>query len=127
MKLKYKAKLTISYLWNFSRWAWKSIFSINSDNGVLSTVFDLKGGKKKPYLNIGSNGKYIRFAISQGETETDIKIREQTDSGTPTVAADPEGNIAQIYRGVARRAAVKVAELSKDHSSLFPDIVIQNT
>ncbi len=62
-----------------------------------------------------------------GALPLDIKIREQTDSGTPTVAADPEGNIAQIYRSIARRTAVKVAELSKDHSSSFPDIVIQNT
>jgi len=62
-----------------------------------------------------------------GALPLDIKIREQTDSGTPTVAADPEGNIAQIYRGIARRTAVRVAELSKDHSSSFPDIVIQNT
>jgi len=62
-----------------------------------------------------------------GALPLDIKIREQTDSGTPTVAVDPGGNIAQIYRGIARRTAVKVAELSKDHSSSFPDIVIQNT
>ena len=62
-----------------------------------------------------------------GALPLDIKIREQTDSGTPTVVADPEGNIAQIYREIARRTAVKVAELSKDHSSSFPDIVIQNT
>jgi len=62
-----------------------------------------------------------------GALPLDIKIREQTDSGTPTIAADPEGNIAQIYRSIARRTAVKVAELSKDHSSSFPDIVIQNT
>lgn len=62
-----------------------------------------------------------------GALPLDIKIREQTDSGTPTVVADPEGNVAQIYRSIARRAAVKVAELSKDHSSSFPNIVIQNT
>ncbi len=62
-----------------------------------------------------------------GALPLDIRIREQTDSGTPTVVADPEGDIAQIYCGIARRTAVKVAELSKDHSSLFPDIVIQNT
>ena len=62
-----------------------------------------------------------------GALPLNIKIREQTDSGTPTVAADPEGDIAQIYCGIARRTAVKVAELSKDHSSSFPDIVIQNT
>lgn len=62
-----------------------------------------------------------------GALPLDIKIRVQTDSGTPTVVADPEGKVAQIYRSIARRTAVKVAELSKDHSSSFPNIVIQNT
>jgi len=62
-----------------------------------------------------------------GALPLDIKIREQTDSGVPTVVAEPDGSVAEIYRNVARRIAVKVAELSQDHSSLFPKIVIQNT
>jgi len=62
-----------------------------------------------------------------GALPLDIKIREQTDSGIPTVVADPDGNVAEIYRNIARRIAVKTAELSRDHSSLFPKIVIQNT
>jgi ATP-binding protein involved in chromosome partitioning len=62
-----------------------------------------------------------------GALPLDIKIREQTDSGVPPVVADPYGNVAEIYRNIARRIAVKTAELSQDHSSLFPKIVIQNT
>ena len=48
----------------------------------------------------------------------DIKIREHTDSGMPTVVAEPDGRIAEIYRSIARRLAVKVDELSLDHSAL---------
>ena len=62
-----------------------------------------------------------------GALPLDIKIREQTDSGAPTVVADPDGRVAKIYCSIARRIAVKTAELSQDHSSLFPEIVIQNT
>jgi ATP-binding protein involved in chromosome partitioning len=62
-----------------------------------------------------------------GALPLDIKIREQTDSGVPTVVADPDGNVAEIYLNIARRIAVKTAELSQDHSSVFPKIVIQNT
>ena len=62
-----------------------------------------------------------------GALPLDIKIREQTDSGAPTVVADPDGPVAEIYRCIARRIAVKTAELSQDHSSVFPNIVIQNT
>jgi len=43
------------------------------------------------------------------------------------VVADPESRAAEIYRNIARRVAVKVAELAKDMSSKFPNIVVQNT
>ena len=62
-----------------------------------------------------------------GGLPLDIRIREQADSGTPTVVADPDGAVAEIYRKIARRVAVKIAELQKDLSSKFPNIVIQNT
>jgi len=62
-----------------------------------------------------------------GGLPLDIRIREQTDSGRPTVVAEPDGAIAAAYRQIARRMAVKVAETSKDMSSKFPSIVVQNT
>jgi ATP-binding protein involved in chromosome partitioning len=62
-----------------------------------------------------------------GGLPLDIQIREQTDSGTPTVVASPDSRIAEIYRGIARRIAVKIGESAVDHSSKFPSIVIQNT
>ncbi len=62
-----------------------------------------------------------------GGLPLDIRIREQTDSGRPTVVADPEGPLAQSYRKIARRIAVKVAQSAKDMSLKFPSIVIQNT
>jgi ATP-binding protein involved in chromosome partitioning len=55
-----------------------------------------------------------------------MSIREQTDSGMPTVVADPDGQVAQIYRDIARKMAVKIAEKAKDMSSKFPTIVIKN-
>ena len=62
-----------------------------------------------------------------GGLPLDIRIREQTDSGKPTVVADPDGNIAKSYKQIARRVAVKVAEMAQDHSAAFPKIVVQNT
>ena len=62
-----------------------------------------------------------------GALPLDIGIREQADSGKPTVVADPDGRIAQIYKQIARRVAVKVAEKQQDHSAAFPKIVVQNT
>ena len=62
-----------------------------------------------------------------GALPLDIRIREQADSGTPTVVADPDGNLAKAYKQIARRVAVKVAEMAQDHSAAFPKIVVQNT
>jgi ATP-binding protein involved in chromosome partitioning len=62
-----------------------------------------------------------------GALPLDISIREQADSGKPTVVSDPDGRVAQIYKQIARRVAVKVAEKQQDHSAAFPKIVVQNT
>jgi ATP-binding protein involved in chromosome partitioning len=55
-----------------------------------------------------------------------MAIREQTDSGKPTVVADPDGPVARIYKEIARKVAVKVAEKARDMSSKFPNIVVKN-
>ena len=62
-----------------------------------------------------------------GSLPLDISIREQTDSGKPTVINTPDSKIANIYKEIARKAAIKIANASLDHSSKFPNIVIQNT
>lgn len=61
-----------------------------------------------------------------GQLPLDIRIREETDSGKPTVIADPECRISQMYRDIARRATAKLALQSKDYATRFPSIVIQN-
>jgi ATP-binding protein involved in chromosome partitioning len=62
-----------------------------------------------------------------GQLPLDIHIREQADSGRPTVVADPEGAIATIYKDIARKIAVFVAQKAEDFSAKFPNIVVQNT
>src|SRR5512139_1231416 len=62
-----------------------------------------------------------------GGLPLDIRIREQTDAGRPTVVADPDGKVAHIYREIARKTAVFVAQKAEDFSAKFPSIVIQNT
>ena len=62
-----------------------------------------------------------------GSLPLDISIRMQADSGKPTVIADPDSKVANIYKEIARKAAIKIANASLDHSAKFPNIVIQNT
>ena len=61
-----------------------------------------------------------------GALPLDIKIREEVDSGRPTVAVDPDSRVAQIYRDIARRMAAKLSLRAKEFSAKFPNIVIQN-
>jgi ATP-binding protein involved in chromosome partitioning len=53
-----------------------------------------------------------------------MAIREQADSGTPTVVAEPDGELAGIYKSVARQVAVAIAQKNKDFSSKFPTIKV---
>ncbi|WP_027995182.1 iron-sulfur cluster carrier protein ApbC [Simplicispira psychrophila] len=59
-----------------------------------------------------------------GALPLDMQIRLQADSGKPTVVADPDGEVAQIYKQVARTVAVKIAQQAKDFSSKFPTIKV---
>ncbi len=61
-----------------------------------------------------------------GSLPLDIRIREQADSGNPTVASMQDSPIAAIYRDIARKTAAKLATRARDHSAAFPNIVIQN-
>jgi ATP-binding protein involved in chromosome partitioning len=62
-----------------------------------------------------------------GSLPLDIRIREQADSGRPTVIADPDGPVATAYKAIARKVAIAVAQKAEDFSAKFPSIVVQNT
>ena len=62
-----------------------------------------------------------------GSLPLDISIRIQTDSGKPSVIAEPDSKISNIYKAIARKSAIKIANAGLDHSGKFPNIVIQNT
>jgi ATP-binding protein involved in chromosome partitioning len=86
--------------------------------GHVEHIFGADGGKKMagqynvPYL---------------GALPLTLAIREQTDSGTPTVVAEPDGEIAALYKAVARQVAVVVAAKAKDFSAKFPSINISKS
>jgi ATP-binding protein involved in chromosome partitioning len=62
-----------------------------------------------------------------GSLPLDIRIREQTDSGRPTVVAEPDGEIASAYKAIARKVAIRIAEKAKDLSLKMPTIKVLNT
>ncbi len=62
-----------------------------------------------------------------GELPLDAHIREETDSGRPTVVAAPQSQRARAYFETARRTAAALSRRSRDRSSLFPKIVVEET
>jgi ATP-binding protein involved in chromosome partitioning len=62
-----------------------------------------------------------------GSLPLDIRIREQTDSGRPTVVAEPDSAIADQYRAIARQVAIRISERAKDLMSKMPAIKISKS
>ncbi len=85
-------------------------------------------GHEEPIFGTGGGESLARESDVEllGQLPLDRRIREETDSGKPTVVAEPDGRISQIYRDIARRAAARLAAQAKDYSAKFPRIVIQN-
>ena len=85
-------------------------------------------GHAEPIFGQGGGEKMCKdFGVDfLGALPLTMSIREQADSGKPTVVADPDGQVAQIYKQIARKVAVKVAEKAKDMTSKFPSIVVKN-
>jgi ATP-binding protein involved in chromosome partitioning len=89
-----------------------------SNCGHVEHIFGADGGKRMAE----------QYGVEVlGSLPLALAIREQTDSGKPTVVADPEGDVAGIYKAIARRLAVKIAERAKDYSAKFPTISISKT
>lgn len=87
--------------------------------GHTEHIFGADGGKR---MAADYNVDYL------GALPLNMQIRIQADSGKPTVVADPDSEIAGIYKAVARQVAIKIAAKSKDFSSKFPKIsVSKNT
>ena len=86
-----------------------------SNCGHAEHIFGEGGGKRY------AEDKGIEYL---GALPLAMHIREQADSGKPTVVADPVSEAAKIYRSVARKVAIKIAARAKDFSSKFPTITV---
>ena len=62
-----------------------------------------------------------------GEIPLSRSIREGTDSGKPTMVSEPDGQLAGIYRAIARNVSGRLAARKRDYTDVFPSIVIQNS
>ncbi|NOL49125.1 iron-sulfur cluster carrier protein ApbC [Pelistega europaea] len=89
---------------------------ICSNCGHVEHIFGEDGGKKfAQQLGIPSIGALPLH----------IRVREQSDSGFPIVAQEPQSDVGLIYRQMARKLALNVTKLPKDMTHKFPPIVVK--
>jgi ATP-binding protein involved in chromosome partitioning len=86
-----------------------------SNCGHVEHIFGADGGKKMA-------AEYQMDYL--GALPLTMQIRVQADSGKPTVVADPESEVAGLYKAVALKVALAIAAKNKDFSSKFPSITI---
>lgn len=86
-----------------------------SQCGHVEHIFGADGGKKMA-ADYGID--YL------GALPLSLAIREQADSGVPTVVSNPEGEIADLYRHIARQVTARIAGRSRDYSAKFPTITV---
>jgi ATP-binding protein involved in chromosome partitioning len=82
-------------------------------------------GHEESIFGAGGGERLAREAGTEllGSLPLDIRIRQQADSGRPTVAADPESPLALRYRDIARLAAARLA-YGPAAEAAFPDISV---
>ena len=88
---------------------------ICSNCGHAEHIFGAEGGQKMA----AQYGTELLASLPLA-----MSIRAQADSGSPTVAAEPDSEVAALYKTLARKVAVKIASQGKDYSSKFPTIAI---
>jgi ATP-binding protein involved in chromosome partitioning len=95
----------------------------------MSTHICSQCGHEEPIFGAGGGQRMAeQYNIDLlGSIPLDMRIREETDAGRPTVVADPDGRVGFIFRDIARRVAAKLSLRKKDFTAAFPNIVIQNT
>jgi ATP-binding protein involved in chromosome partitioning len=89
-----------------------------SECGHVEHIFGAGGGARLA----GEHGVELL-----GELPLDARIREEADGGRPTVVAEPDSARAQAYIEAARHAAAALARRTRDRSTLFPKIVVEDT
>ncbi|VVG73854.1 ATP-binding protein [Pandoraea apista] len=86
-------------------------------------------GHEEPIFGVGGGERMSHdFDVDLlGKLPLEMSIRVHADAGMPSVVGDPDGRVAELYKAIARKVAVKIAAKQKDMTSKFPSIVVQNT
>jgi len=93
----------------------------------MSTHICSECGHEEPIFGHGGGRRMAEeYGVNLlGALPLDRRIREETDGGHPTVTADPNGDIAGIYRDIARRLSAQLVLQEDAYSqSCVPSVVV---
>ena len=95
----------------------------------MATHFCSNCGQEDAIFGVGGAEKIVfDFDVPLlGRLPLDRRIREQADSGNPTVVAEPDSSIAHSYREAAWKLAAALAAERVDHSAKFGKIVVEDS
>jgi ATP-binding protein involved in chromosome partitioning len=94
----------------------------------MSTHVCSSCGHEEPIFGSGGGVRMAeQYGVSLlGQLPLDIRIREETDGGRPTVVADPGGRIGTAYLDTARRTAARLSVAALGAAG-FPTITVEDT
>jgi len=89
---------------------------ICSECGHVETIFGEQGGS--------SMAQEYQVPLL-GQLPLDKQIRQHIDAGKPTVVAEPQGKLAQVYAAIAEQVTKNLALQKRDYSAKFGPIEVQ--
>jgi ATP-binding protein involved in chromosome partitioning len=87
-----------------------------------------KCGHEEPIFGAGGGRRMAeQYGVALlGQLPLDIRIREETDTGRPTVIADPDGPVGRAYLEMARRTAARLS-VGAAAGGAGPTITVEDT
>jgi ATP-binding protein involved in chromosome partitioning len=94
----------------------------------MSTHVCSNCGHEEPVFGSGGGARMAaQYGVALlGQLPLDIRIREETDAGRPTVVVDPAGRIGKAYVDTARRMAARLS-VAAGAATGFPTITVEDT
>lgn len=91
----------------------------------MSTHICSQCGHEEHIFGDGGGERIARDYQTQllGSLPLDIRIREDVDSGKPTLVAEPDSTISKTYRAIAKNI---IQQLDKSSETSFPEIEISD-